>query len=238
MLSKSQIKSFKEAYGDEESRHLRNESQINIGIPFQLRAMREMRGWTQHELAEKLGTTQNTISRLESSKAHAPNASTLLRLAAAFDVALLVRFAPFSDFYEFNTRATQKSVAVPNYCDDLADLEQETKKQTSQTPILGIDQTAPTLVEFQDAFKVLGLSPGITPRDQCSYSAERLSGMETVILAQPEKAFSEPAQNLRSCEEGKGIHLVGQKKTVQQAFDGINSQVDPFKQVTKTVLVA
>ncbi len=129
MLSKSQIESFKATYGDKESRHLRNESQISVGIPFQLRTMREMRGWTQAEVAQKLGTTQNTISRLESSRAHAPNTSTLLRYAEVFDVALLVRFAPFSDFYDFNMRASHKSVAVPSFQEDLEDLEQQVVEQ-------------------------------------------------------------------------------------------------------------
>ena len=39
---------------------------MNVGIPLQIRVMREAKGWNQTTLAEKIGTAQNVISRLES----------------------------------------------------------------------------------------------------------------------------------------------------------------------------
>src|ERR1039457_2702170 len=83
---------------DPEIRQHTVESQIRIGLPFQMRAMREKKRWTQEIVAEKLGTTQNTISRLENPKTGKPTIKTLLRYARAFDVGLLVRFVPFG-FY-------------------------------------------------------------------------------------------------------------------------------------------
>src|SRR5580704_9075423 len=85
---------------DPEQRHLIVEAQIRNGIPLQIRAMREDRGWTQAKLAEKLGTTQNTVSRIENPKTSKPSITTLQRIAEAFDVALIVKFAPFSEFID------------------------------------------------------------------------------------------------------------------------------------------
>jgi DNA-binding XRE family transcriptional regulator len=72
------------------------ESQISNGIAFQIRAMRKKHDWLQSMLAEKVGTTQNQIYRLENPATIKPRISTLKRIAAVFDVALVVRFVPFS----------------------------------------------------------------------------------------------------------------------------------------------
>ena len=74
------------------------ESHLAKGMAYQIRAIREERGLSQEALAEKVGMNQNAISRLESSKYGKPTITTLKRLARAFDVALAVRFVPFSHF--------------------------------------------------------------------------------------------------------------------------------------------
>jgi transcriptional regulator with XRE-family HTH domain len=81
-------KKFRDAYVHEH---------IKTGVPFQLRALRTARGWTQAELGERVGKKQHGISRLEN-----PNLGdelsirSLLEMASAFDVALLIKFVPFS----------------------------------------------------------------------------------------------------------------------------------------------
>jgi transcriptional regulator with XRE-family HTH domain len=80
--------------------------------------MREHRGWTQATLAEKLGTTQNAVSRLENPRTGKPSITTLERIAAIFDVALVVRFAPFSEFSDSLATLSDKSVCVPSYGDE------------------------------------------------------------------------------------------------------------------------
>lgn len=72
--------------------------QIKTGIPFQIRAMRDQRGWTQEELGKRSGLPQSAIARLENPDTiHSPNIKTFQKLASAFDVALIVRFAPFTE---------------------------------------------------------------------------------------------------------------------------------------------
>jgi len=76
------------------------ESHINKGIAYQLRAMREGRHWSQEYLASQVGMPQTAISRLESSSYGKPTITTLRRMARAYDVALEVRFVPFSKFLD------------------------------------------------------------------------------------------------------------------------------------------
>lgn len=73
------------------------ESQLNKYIAFQIRAMRADREWSQGELAQRTEMNQNMIYRLENPSYGRPTLSTLKRIAAAFDVALIVRFIPFKN---------------------------------------------------------------------------------------------------------------------------------------------
>ncbi len=98
------------------------ESQISNGIAFQIRALRSQKPWNQSELAEKVGTTQNQIHRLEKASLAKPTISTLKKIAAAFDVALVVRFVPFSQLVDwvsgtpFQDRGlSTQSLAVPSF---------------------------------------------------------------------------------------------------------------------------
>jgi transcriptional regulator with XRE-family HTH domain len=81
-------KKYRDAYVLE---HVKN------SIPNQIRALREEREWKQSELGEKAGKQQHGIARLEDPRiGHKLSIKTLLELASAFDVALLVKFVPFS----------------------------------------------------------------------------------------------------------------------------------------------
>jgi transcriptional regulator with XRE-family HTH domain len=85
-------------------------------IAFQLRAMRKAEGWEQKDVAEKLGNRklQPMISRYENPDYGKYSISTLLELAAAFDVALAVRFVPFSELAEWDLSSNPaKECPVP-----------------------------------------------------------------------------------------------------------------------------
>jgi transcriptional regulator with XRE-family HTH domain len=98
------------------------ESHLAKTIAYQLRAMRDERGMRQEELAAAVGMNQNGISRLESPEYGKPTLTTLKRLAAAFDVGLVVRFVPFSQLTSWvsGTAYIDKglswdSLAVPSF---------------------------------------------------------------------------------------------------------------------------
>jgi transcriptional regulator with XRE-family HTH domain len=71
-------------------------SHLDKGIAYQIRALRDRQGLSQEQLAAKVGMNQNAISRLESPQRGRPTITTLKRLAETFDVALVVRFIPFT----------------------------------------------------------------------------------------------------------------------------------------------
>lgn len=109
---------------DKAYRALFVETQIETVIPFQIRAMRSRRGWTQKQLAEKARMAQGRICVLESVNYEgAVNIKTLVRLADAFDVGLIVRFAPFSEIAEWSTKLTAEHHDVPDYATEVAALQ-------------------------------------------------------------------------------------------------------------------
>ena len=73
------------------------QSQIRTVLPFQLRSLRTAKKISQEDVAERAGMAQPRISDLERPTGRMPNLETLCRIASAFDVALEVRFVPFSE---------------------------------------------------------------------------------------------------------------------------------------------
>jgi transcriptional regulator with XRE-family HTH domain len=71
---------------------------LDKGIAFQIRATRDKREWSQADLARAIGMGQNNISRLENPDYGKHTLSSLKRIAEALDVALVVRFVPFSQY--------------------------------------------------------------------------------------------------------------------------------------------
>ncbi len=91
---------------------------IQTGLPFQIRALRDDRGWTQHELAEKAEMRQSRISQVEDPNYGKLSLNTLLRLASAFDVGLEVRFVAFSNLVDSAIGATPESRLKPSFAED------------------------------------------------------------------------------------------------------------------------
>lgn len=85
---------------DVEYRQAYLEASIEQGIAWQIRSNRNVRGMTQKELADKLGTQQSAISRLEDPMSPPPSIETLLKVAHALDCALSVRLISYSRLAE------------------------------------------------------------------------------------------------------------------------------------------
>ncbi len=115
---------------DKEYRDLFVTEEIDTGVPFQIRAMRQARGWSQKELATRLGMAQEGVSRLENPDYGKLTLTTLKRLASAFDVGLAVRFVPFSHLVDWAVNFSPEDLAVPDYEHD-----------TGLHPVSGIDLT-------------------------------------------------------------------------------------------------
>ncbi len=88
---------------------------IGVGLAFQIRLLREKYGWTQEELAQRAGKRQETISQWEDPNYGRFTLNTLKDLATAFDVALVVRFAPFSELVDWEMNLTPEHLAPSSY---------------------------------------------------------------------------------------------------------------------------
>ncbi len=110
--------------------------QIKTGIPFQIRALRDKQGWTQGELGNRLGMTQTNISRLESPGYGRQNITTLQRIAAAFDVGLIVRFVPFSELVGWVDKLSPESVAPKSFDEEIEMMESQVTANVSDLQII------------------------------------------------------------------------------------------------------
>lgn len=89
-ISRLQRKEFRDAFV---------RSHLTHGLAHQIRTLRTQRGWTQGELAAKLGLKQQSaVARLEDPSYGRLSIATLLKLSSVFDVALSVRFLSYGKF--------------------------------------------------------------------------------------------------------------------------------------------
>lgn len=100
---------------DKEYRDLFVSEEIDTGLPLQIRELRSDREWSQRELAGRTGMTQEGVSRLERLDYGKYTLTTLKRLAAAFDVALVVRFEPYSRLVDWVSNLSPEDMAVPDF---------------------------------------------------------------------------------------------------------------------------
>lgn len=94
------------------------DAEISVGIPFQIRALREKRGWSQQDLAEAATLMQPRICAMEQAGYGSFTLSTLKKLAAAFDVGLVVRFASFGEMAEWADKFSPDTFEVPTALED------------------------------------------------------------------------------------------------------------------------
>jgi transcriptional regulator with XRE-family HTH domain len=103
------------------------ESHLDKSIAYQTRALRQQEGWTQREFAEKIGITHpnNVSARLENPNYGSQSLSTLKKIAAACDVALVAWFIPFSRMLYWatgtpvvDTGLTEDFYSIPTFADE------------------------------------------------------------------------------------------------------------------------
>jgi transcriptional regulator with XRE-family HTH domain len=111
---------------DKEYRDLFVEQHINRTLAFQIRATRESQEMKQEDLGKRVGMAQGRISVIEDPNYGNLTIKTLKRVASALDVALVVRFVPFSEFLDWVAGVphevkglTPESMAVPEFKKDV-----------------------------------------------------------------------------------------------------------------------
>lgn len=100
---------------DKEYRQAYLEGFLEANIALQIRANREARNLSQHQLAQMIGTKQGGVSRLEDTTYGKHSVRALMRLANAFDCALDVRFVPYAHLARMAANVTEQSLVVRGY---------------------------------------------------------------------------------------------------------------------------
>lgn len=122
-------------------------SHLTHGVAHQIRALREQRGWTQTDLAKKLGLrTQSAIVRMEDPSYGKLSIATLLKLSSAFDVALSVKFVSFSKFLVEREDVSPAALATesfdneaPRILDSIERFDHYLALEMSQSPLISTD---------------------------------------------------------------------------------------------------
>jgi transcriptional regulator with XRE-family HTH domain len=97
---------------------------VKTSVPLQIRHLREEHTLTQTQLAEKAQTTQTVISRLEDPNYGNLTLNSLLKIAAAFDIGLLVKFVPFSRLLLEFQDLSPKTLSVQSFIEELSRLKE------------------------------------------------------------------------------------------------------------------
>ena len=87
-------------------------AKLNQLIPSQIKALRLQHKWTQKQLGDESDMKQARISAMEKPGEVSFSIETLIRLAAAYGVALRVDFVPFSEILKWDNGYSQDDFTV------------------------------------------------------------------------------------------------------------------------------
>jgi transcriptional regulator with XRE-family HTH domain len=105
---------------DEEYRYAYAEDFLNTFVATQIRVLREQRGMTQGQLAEKIGTKQAGVSRYENVNHSSWKTDTLRTIARALGVRLKITFEPFGSLLDEAGSFSAESLRRPEFKNDPA----------------------------------------------------------------------------------------------------------------------
>ncbi len=125
--------------------------QARSGVAYQLKAMREARGWSQADLAKMANKSQSNIARLEDPDYGKFSLQTLLELSDAFDVWLSVEFVPFNTGLARTSNRSASALNAISFSDEMA----------SSKPAISATSTA--------KLTVVGKPINIVPRDAITW---------------------------------------------------------------------
>jgi transcriptional regulator with XRE-family HTH domain len=103
-------------------------SQLNKGFSFQMRALRANQDLTQKGLAELAGTKQSVISRTETNGVSNLSVKTLLKLASAFNVGLVLRFVSLEHLLDWKNPISLEELAPKKSKDILEKIKNSNNK--------------------------------------------------------------------------------------------------------------
>lgn len=114
-LQRFKSKAFRDAFVN---------ANIDQGVAYQVKALRESRGWDQKTLAKKIGLkSQSAIARMEDPSYGKLSIASLKRLGKAFDVGLLIKFVPYSRMLTETEDLSPSALAAKSFTEEEKEIE-------------------------------------------------------------------------------------------------------------------
>ena len=88
---------------------------VRTSIALQIRELRERQELKQTQFAKKIGKPQSVVSRLEDTEYGRVTLKTLLDIAEALDISVVVKFASFDEFLRQHADVSPSALAVETY---------------------------------------------------------------------------------------------------------------------------
>lgn len=98
------------------------QAEVTTFLAHQIRGIRTQRGWSQKELASKLGTTQAAVSRMEDPSYGKLSLRTLMDLSRVFDTGLQVQFVSFVSMLQHTYMPDPAARQVPSFSEEEPDV--------------------------------------------------------------------------------------------------------------------
>jgi transcriptional regulator with XRE-family HTH domain len=166
-------------------------SQVKRTVPFQIRALRKQRGWSQTELAERAGVTQGVISRAEDPDYGNLTLNTIVRVAAGFDCAFIGRFVPFSELVGWYDSLSEAVIRVASFSED-RDSRPAANETTTFSHHAAISIGGAGTVQSQPRSGQINMFPAMLVGSSATHGANRAVSQSIDIAtaaAAPSRAF-------------------------------------------------
>lgn len=112
----------KDDWHDIESRQAYMEACVEQDIAWQISINRKARELSQKQLAEKIKTTQTAITRWEDPCYGRHSIPSLIKIAHAFDCALMVRLVPYSKLAEITKDTSDSAYLAVSYESEIQEI--------------------------------------------------------------------------------------------------------------------
>lgn len=109
---------------------------LDQGIAHQIRILRQQRNLTQAGLAKLINTGQSAVSRLEDPSYGNYTLNQLAELAAAYDVALTVKFISYGRFLQETEDVSPKSLSAMSYEEELQEVIEQHEVSSQHRPLM------------------------------------------------------------------------------------------------------
>jgi len=133
-------KTFKDKLTNRKYRAAYVEETVRTSIAYQIRAMREQRDdMSQAKFGQLIDKPQSVVSRIEDPDYGKHTLQTLLDIASALDVALIVKFAKFPKFIDEFRDVTPDGNRVSSFNRDELDFVEQTMPARNDNKVMAIE---------------------------------------------------------------------------------------------------